>query len=228
MLQVLVAWMRAVWKSIWETLAFCWKEKFLAIIVFWIMAAVTYFATPKLIFFKPDVMPFVRLDYVIPFWSWTVLIYLTLYAQVTLVFLTVKNRIILRNLFWAYMISGLILAGFYLLIPTTHNYPPPVHHCKNYLDEVVLWLRRADVAANQFPSGHALFSMLGPFFLLSAGRYRKGLLFLIWGILVALSTLTVKQHNVVDVVAGVFFAFAFGYLFGESCPRTDEYDRPTL
>ncbi|MDP1719271.1 MAG: phosphatase PAP2 family protein, partial [bacterium] len=198
------------------------REKAAAVVIFWIMAAATYFIIPKIIFFRPDMMPFVRLDYVIPFWSWTVLIYLTLYAQVSLIFLTVKDRVILNHLFWAYMISGLILAGFYFLIPTTHNYPPSVSHCSNSLDRAAVWLRHTDIAANQFPSGHALFSLLGPFFLLSAGRYKKGIPFLLWGILITISTLTVKQHNVVDVVAGAFFAIAFGYLFGMSCPRTDK------
>lgn len=228
MLQVFNAWMRVVWRGVRETLSFCWKEKFLAIITFWIMAAVTYFIVPKIILYKPDVMPFVKLDHAIPFWSWTVLIYLTLYAEVSLIFLTVKNRVILSHLFWAYMISGLILGIFYFLIPTTHNYPPSVSRCRDYLDEVAVWLRRTDIAANQFPSGHVLFSMLGPFFLLAAGRYRKGTIFLLWGVLISLSTLTVKQHNVVDVVAGVFFAFAFGYLFGESCPRVDDSSHITL
>ncbi len=198
------------------------REKAVAAIIFWVMAAATYFVIPRVMFFQPSAMPFVSLDHAVPFLSWTILVYMSLYAQVTVMFFVIKNRVVLNHLFWAYLISGVLLGGFYLLIPTTHNYPLPVSHCNNCLDSMVLWLRRTDVAANQFPSGHALFSLLGPCFLLAAGRYKKGILFLLWGALITISTLTVKQHNVVDVVAGAFFAIAFGYLFGMSCPRTDK------
>ncbi|MDO8466939.1 MAG: phosphatase PAP2 family protein [bacterium] len=210
------------WKEVRDTFVFCWREKFKALIIFWIMAGATYAIIPKILILEPDVTPFYHLDQAIPFVSWTVVIYLTLYLQVTLIFLTVRNRLVLRNLFWAYMLGGLLLSLFYFFLPTTHNYPTPVVHCLNYFDGAVLWLRATDVAANQFPSGHAFFSLLGPFLLMSAGRYRKGVLFMLWGALITISTLTVKQHNLVDVVAGGLFAMAFGYLFGESCPRRDD------
>ena len=35
------------------------------------------------------------------------MIYLSLYVEVSLVFLMVKNRIVLRNLFWAYVIGAM-------------------------------------------------------------------------------------------------------------------------
>lgn len=209
------------WREVCATFAFCWKDKVKALIVFWLMASMTYIIIPKILIFEADTTPFHHLDQAIPFLSWTIAIYLTLYLQVTLVFFTVRNRGVLRKLFWAYMLGGLLLSFFYFFLPTTHNYPSPVAECRNCFDRGVLWLRATDIAANQFPSGHAFFSLLGPFLLISAGRYWKGTFFMIWAVLITASTLTVKQHNIVDMAAGGFFAMAFGYLFGESCPRKD-------
>lgn len=217
----LLDWTRKTLEDMRATLAFCWPEKLVALIVFWVMAGTTYIFIPRVLLFQAETTPFHQLDRIIPFLSWTIVIYLTLYPQVILIFFSTRNRLVLRNLFWAYMIGGLLLSFFYFFLPTTHNYPPPVTHCRSWFDGWALWLRATDVAANQFPSGHAFFSLLGPFLLLSAGRYRKAIPFLIWGVLISASTLTVKQHNLIDMVAGGLFAWAFGYMFGMSCPKKD-------
>lgn len=214
--------LRKFLNEVGDTLKFCWREKVWAVVIFWIMAAATYILIPKILLYDADTTPFYHIDHAIPLVSWTIAIYLSLYVEVVLIFFCVRNRLVLRNLFWAYMIGGLLLGLFYFLMPTTHNYPPPVSECRNCFDRAVVWLRATDIAANQFPSGHAFFSLLGPFLMLSAGRYRRGIFFIVWGSLIAISTLTVKQHNFVDMVAGGLFAMAFGYLFGESCPKEDE------
>ncbi len=196
-----------------------WRDRAKAAIVFWLMAGATYFFIPRIIFFQPETVPFVGLDHKIPFVCWSVLIYLSLYFQVTIVFFLSRNSQVLKRLFWAYMTGGALLGLFYLLVPTIHNYPNPVADRADFPALLVLWLRHADVPANQFPSGHAMFSILGPAVLLSSGRYWRGGTFMLWGALISVSALTVKQHNFYDVAAGAAIAMAIGYLFGESCPR---------
>ncbi len=180
-------------------------------LIFWGMAAATYFFSPQFIFFEPTEIPYTPLDKIIPSWSWTIVIYFSLYVQVSVMFFVVDEASVLWRFFIAYMIAGAILTVFYLFLPTTHNFPPPVDRPVYFFDEIVLWLRNFDIAANQLPSGHATYSMIGPFFLLALGRKRWGQLFFLWGFAICVSTLMVKQHNIIDVLVGILFAFILGY-----------------
>lgn len=199
-----------------------WRDSAKAALIFWLIAGVTYFLIPKIIFFQPDTVPFLGLDRKIPFVCWSVLIYLSLYFEVTIIFFLSRNNEVLKRLFWAYVVAGALLSLFYLFLPTTHNYPDPVADRTDTLATLVLFVRQADVRANQFPSGHALFSILGPALFLATGRYWRGSIFLFWGVLISVSALTVKQHNFYDVAAGAILALFLGYLFGESCPRPNQ------
>jgi membrane-associated phospholipid phosphatase len=191
-----------------------WKKAQTALL-FWLLAGATYFIIPYLAFFKPSVMPYMTLDEIIPFWPWTALIYFTLYLQVFVVFFSAPYERILKKLFWAYMAAMGILSGFYLLLPSTHNFPashlsPPL----DCFDDLVVWLRRIDFVTNQFPSGHVIYSLSGPIFYLAIGRYKTGLPLLIWGIIISVSALTVKQHNAVDALAALPIAILIGLIFG--------------
>lgn len=193
------------------------RQKARALIIFWFIAAATYFIIPKILFITPVMMPYMPMEEGIPFLSWSVLIYLTLYFQVSLMFLLVKERLLLGGLFWAYMFCGGVLSAFYFFFPTVHNFPAPVNCCQNWTDSMVVWLRSTDIAANQFPSGHTLFCMVGPAFLLATGQRKLGWAFFSWGLLISISTLTVKQHNALDVIFGILLALYIGYVFGRSC-----------
>ncbi len=194
------------------------RERIRAVLIFWSLAAATYFVIPRLVFFHPVLTPFYPVDQAIPFLSWTIVIYFSLYAQVSLMFLLSGSRKVLHRLLVAYVIAVGLSGCFYLLFPTTHNYPPPVRQCAHCFDSAVLWLRGVDVAANQLPSGHTLFSLLGPFLLLASRRYWSGTIFLVWGLSISASTLTVKQHNIADVVVGAILAALLGYFFRNRLP----------
>ena len=78
-------------------------------------------------------------------------------------------------------------------------------------DRLIHWLYRHDDRAHTFPSSHVLISTVASYYLaLMFPPYALG----IWavGALVALSTLFVKQHYVIDVLGGVAFAAGAIYL----------------
>ncbi len=190
------------------------REKVRAIAVFWSIQAVTYFLIPMKFAFEPTVVSYTRVDQAIPFVLWTVAIYATFYLQVSLMFWRAESRRALREIFILYLFGGFFLSAFYFLTPTVHHYPIPVQGCRGVFEWIFLKIRHLDVAANQFPSGHTLFSLVGPFYFLASSRKTKGWIFLIWGLAITASTLTIKQHNAYDASAGIAFAAAIGLLFG--------------
>jgi len=75
---------------------------------------------------------------------------------------------------------------------------------------------QVDGSSNTFPSGHVAFAwimFLGAAHSEAAKRI-QGLqaLYLLWAIGISLSTLTLKQHYIVDVFSGIFLALISFYI----------------
>lgn len=110
------------------------------------------------------------------------------------------------------IIAKLVCLICFLVFPTTNV--RPVIEEKTVWDSLLLWLYRADAADNLFPSIHCLTS----WFCFIAVReneripkwYKAVSVFL--AAAVCISTLTTKQHVLIDVFAGIGLAEA-SYLF---------------
>jgi membrane-associated phospholipid phosphatase len=117
-----------------------------------------------------------------------------------------------------YIYSFLTTQGFscliFLFFPTIFPrelYPIP-EGTHPAIDAVWFWLRNADAPTNCFPSLHVSTVYLSVFIFLDEQR-EKFPFFLIWGTLIALSTLPTKQHYFIDIVAGLFLSIAAYWLF---------------
>lgn len=144
----------------------------------------------------------------IPFLPWTVAIYLGCYL------FWIANYIILARqkkeevcrFFVADFISRLVCFACYLLYPTTNV--RPVVEAEGFWNQVMRFLYTIDAADNLFPSIHCLVSWF-----CFAGLRGKSTI-PSWykatscgmAILVCISTLTTKQHALIDVFGGVVLA----------------------
>ena len=156
------------------------------------------------------------LDHAIPFNSHFIWIYHTFIPviAVTLIFLLKKKDLFIRATA-ALLIATIILAFFYIVFPSF--YPRG-----NFIDTqsisgyVVDLTRQLDGAHNTFPSSHVTFSWLATFFIsLSACAKRNSWIkvgYIVWAILISISTLAVKQHYIVDVLAGFALAYVCFHL----------------
>lgn len=195
-------------------------DRTLKAIIVWVGALITYFSVPNLLVLGTNRMPYTTLDDIIPFLPWTLIIYVTLYFQVWIVFLCARNRIILKKLFLVYMIATAFMTVVYWTFPTIHEYRPSLDGLSLFgFERIVQILRGFDVNGNQFPSGHAVYSLIGPIFYLAMGYKKRGWLLVVWSILLALSAITTKQHNAIDILISWPFAFLGGWLFGKSALR---------
>jgi membrane-associated phospholipid phosphatase len=109
-----------------------------------------------------------------------------------------------------FIIAALLSAVIYIIVPTFVSLRPEI--VGNDLLSVLLRnLYANDLAYNAAPSGHTFFTVL---WFLVVYRLKPGLWWL-WGIISAtiiVSTLFTRQHNLLDVVAGIIFAFICDYL----------------
>jgi membrane-associated phospholipid phosphatase len=149
-----------------------------------------------------------RLDDAIPFWAWTSWCYLPFYAAIFIMAIAGFRRKQLFNR-TARAVVGVMLIGAMCHLLIGAEYPRPVLS-EPYPDISTAFLaavHRIDPPGNVFPSLHvAHTSMLS--LILIKDRPRLGLVALVMATLLAASTLTTKQHFVVDVAAGYVLAFA--------------------
>jgi membrane-associated phospholipid phosphatase len=148
-----------------------------------------------------------RLDDVIPFWPWTSWCYLPFYAAIFLIAVAGLRR---KQLFNRAVLAVIIVMSLGALghLFVGAEYPRPVLHAPfaTVSDAFMGWVQTVDPPGNVFPSLHvAHTTMLA--LILREDRRRLGNVTLIMATLLALSTLTTKQHFIADVIAGYLLAF---------------------
>ncbi len=148
-----------------------------------------------------------RLDDAIPFWTWTSWFYLPIYAAIFIIAIQgIRSRDLFNRGLKAVALVMFVGAICHIFIPA--EYPRPVLH-PPYPDistAFMAWVQRIDRPGNVFPSLHvAQTSTLA--FILYRDRPRLGLVAIIMGAILALSTLTTKQHFIADVISGYALTF---------------------
>jgi membrane-associated phospholipid phosphatase len=142
------------------------------------------------------------LDRALPFWPWTLLVYQSFFVMLLWAawvcgaeeFLKLSAAVLLSNLV-AYV-------GF---IAFTAHYPRPDVAAIEpaWLRDMFVAMFAQDAPGNTFPSIHvAVTALVG----LRLRMRRHGWVWLLWGALVIVSTLTVKQHFIADVLGGIAVA----------------------
>jgi membrane-associated phospholipid phosphatase len=148
-----------------------------------------------------------RLDDAIPFWPWTGWCYLPFYAGTFIIAIAgFRRRWLFDRTVQAVVLVMLVGALGHIFVPA--EYPRTVLH-PPYGDLSSAFLasvQRIDPPGNVFPSLHvAHTTMLS--LLLIKDRPILGRVALVMATMLALSTLTTKQHFIADVIAGYLLAF---------------------
>ena len=148
------------------------------------------------------------LDPLVPFVPWTVSIYLGCFAFWAIFYLYMaraEHCLAFRFFLADFLAKGVCLV-FFVLLPTT-NLRPPVPG-DGIWEELMRFVYRVDAPTNLFPSIHCLVSWLCFVGARSLPRFPR------WGVwltgltatAICLSTLTTRQHVLVDVLGGILLA----------------------
>lgn len=158
----------------------------------------------------PAVMPLTTLDHLIPFQPWMLFPYLSLWVYVG--FAPGLQRTFAELLVYGLWVGGLCLAGLGLFYLWPTAVPPLAIDVSGHAGFAML--QGVDAAGNACPSMHvavAIFTAIRLEDVLRRAGTPMALRLLngAWFLAIAWSTLAVKQHVVLDAVAGALLGLAF-------------------
>lgn len=155
-------------------------------------------------------IPFILNEENIPFMPWTAVIYLSLFIQGCIIVYSVSRPMLLNIVSIMSILVFAHVVGF-LLFPT--EYPREQYPSDNLL---IQYLRFIDTSANCLPSFH-VGSTIFFAFCFQQGATKVSIIskicMCVWSIAIIVSTLTTKQHYVLDICASLIVTGSILYLF---------------
>jgi len=174
--------------------------------------AVLYLVPNHLQLSRPSSLWWTPVDQATPFLPGTVWIYFSDYLLVSSAFLVSEGWEEVKRFVRAYFVLLAIGAVIHLGWPTVFPREAFPVGGAAVSEHALAALRRVDAATSCLPSMHVAGSYLAAFSL----WHRRRSLFLgyvLWATAIAVSTLTTKQHYLVDVLSGLSLAAVLGAVF---------------
>lgn len=198
------------------------KSKALVGIIGTILAAILYLGTNHYTLFPPQMLPMWRIDEWVPFIPQTIFIYLSEYPLFAAVYLLSKDEVNANKYLYSFLFLQMISVIIFIIYPTT--YPRDRFPLPSDLDAVTHFffstLRSADTPNSCLPSLHVSSCYLSSFVFLDEQR-EKFPLFFAWATAIGISTLTTKQHYLIDVIAGLGMAMLVYWICHRLIPFKD-------
>ena len=159
-------------------------------------------------------LPIPAFEESIPFLTWTIWIYIVLYPIYLIWCLySYKNLEEINKTMYGFLVLTVISCICFVLFPVSYPrdlYPLGYH---NDLTTIIFKaMRAADKPSNCLPSLHVGLCFLFAYGFFKESKFKFGIAFLI-SIIVAISTLTTKQHYIYDILAGFIISSGIALLF---------------
>lgn len=146
-------------------------------------------------------LPLTALDRAIPFWPASGIAYFGAFAFLTATFLALRDRALATRFLYASLLAQAVGMLCFLLWPVQYPrelYPLPAH-ASAVGAALVAYVRSSDAPVNCLPSLHVSTAVICALSVRGRRRFPAALLAALASIV---STLTFKQHYVVDAIAG--------------------------
>ena len=191
------------------------QNKYIAGSIMYLIGYICYYMTNHHSLFEPRHLDLTWVDLNTPFIPESVLIYISEYFYFAFVYILLKRNDNINQYLYSFFTLQVFSCGIFLLYPTIYpreNFPIPADTAP-WLTSIWIWLRHQDAATNCFPSLHVSSVYLSSFAFITDRKKKTFWLFFVWSTLIALSTLTTKQHYVADILSGMFLSVIFFYWF---------------
>jgi membrane-associated phospholipid phosphatase len=159
---------------------------------------------------------FLKSELAIPFWPAWIWVYVSMYAlfMAPPFFMECSQlRLLGKQLVWTTLAAG----ASFLLVPATLGFAR-VAPAEGYLHEVYQGIFQVDKPHNLIPSLHVIWSTAIAMSLADNATLPWRVLFLGWAVAIALSTLFVHQHHLIDLVVAFIFVMIARKYMGERKP----------
>lgn len=170
--------------------------------------SMVYFGASHFPFQTFNEAPNLSWDSQIPWLPWTAMIYLSQGLLLLLGVIYAPDPLTATRTYYGYLIATFISGGIFIVYPTQLPQidlaSPQLQTITSNLYQFIYW---TDVPSNCFPSLHTSLALLAG---ASLSKRRQGwqVAAPLWSVSIVVSTLTTKQHCILDVVAGmVLFIF---------------------
>lgn len=174
--------------------------------------AVLYLVPNHILLSEPRYLPWTRVDEAVPFVPLTFWIYFSDYLLVVSAFLWQRTWPEVRQFTRAYFALLIVGSTIHLLWPTAFPRDTFPLTGDDFTDRAFSLLRQVDLPTSCLPSMHVAGSYLAAFSLWRRSR-TVFTVWTSWATAVAVSTLTAKQHYVIDVLAGLALAGLIWVIF---------------
>lgn len=186
---------------------------FLNYYLIWTPFVLVYQLTNRFHFIDLRELPMTGLDRAIPFLPWMIPVYISYLVYTFLVISRSLDDQEVKEIFILTHIQLGLAALFFIFFPVTFPrdlfyYSDPVTSAFN---EFWLWF---DDPANCFPSLHAILCMTA---IKHSLKKPRPWLYVSWGLMIIVSTLTCKQHYIADIIAAAILYFLSLKLFDVYC-----------
>ncbi len=163
--------------------------------------------------YEPFELPLTLLDRMVPLLPASIYVYLSEYFLIFSAYFLVRDPAITARYLRAMLCLLLVSALVFVLFPTT--YPRHLYPLPDGLDPATRFFfelqRFADTPNNCFPSLHVGTVLMAALSLRENRRWFG--IYLVWALLISISTLTTKQHYVWDVFGGATLALTLDWYF---------------
>jgi len=172
-----------------------------------------YLITNYFQIFECKIIPLLPNESNIPCLESTFVIYLSLFIYVPLILFILPKQYFITC---SEMLLWVTLGYFVLFVVFPTTYPRE----EKQWSDISLWILNIDMPTNVFPSLHIFWVTSLALVYLAVQRNWKGMLIIVWAILICISTLTTKQHYVLDIVVSIVISIiAHVYLYLKKLSR---------
>ena len=169
--------------------------------------AAGYFLTNRFQLSDPKVLPLGPIGQAIPFLPWTVFVYLTHMPMYLSPYFSEREAKNLNPYLYALIADIVISCSIFFIFPTQFPRDAGTFSQLSGLTGLAFELIYAfDQPNNCFPSFHVSLVFLASFYWIGKSQLKFALYFF-WAVLVAISTLTTRQHFLIDVCGGYAMAW---------------------
>lgn len=152
------------------------------------------------------------LDHKIPFLKVFVIPYISWYAYLAFigVYLYVNNFKEFKRFAYFFIATYYLNLFICFLIPNAQTLRPDLSGESGFFITIIKHLYSIDTNTNVFPSEHVMGTIAAMIGILYGLKKFKGswlvkFLFVIWGVAISVSTVLIKQHAIIDLIASVLF-----------------------